>query len=350
MDRPAAASAGATLAELAELSGATVDGDPSLRVHRVATLAAAGPGDIAFLANPRYQDQLAATRASAVIVAPGAATGTALPKLVSANPYAVYAHVAARLHPAPDAAPGIDPTAVVAADAEVAPGASIGPRAVVGAGAIVGAGAVIGAGTVIGAQVSVGAAARLHANVTVYDRCVIGPRTVVHSGAVIGADGFGMAEENGRWVRIPQIGRVVIGADCEVGANTTIDRGALDDTVVEDDVKLDNLIQIGHNCRIGRHTAIAGCVGIAGSTTIGRNCKLGGAAMIVGHIDIADGTVIGGGTSVTSTIEQAGVYTGMFPVLPHREWQKVAARLRRLDELADRVRALERALAKRDAG
>jgi len=169
----------------------------------------------------------------------------------------------------------------------------------------------------------------------------------VHSGAVIGSDGFGMAEEAGRWLRIPQVGRVVVGADCDIGANTTIDRGAIDDTVIEDDVKLDNQIHIAHNCRIGRHTAIAGCVGIAGSTHIGRNCMIGGAAAVGGHISIADGTVIGGATFVTSTIEQAGVYTGMFPPLPHREWKKVAARLRRLDELADRVRALERALASR---
>jgi UDP-3-O-[3-hydroxymyristoyl] glucosamine N-acyltransferase len=166
---------------------------------------------------------------------------------------------------------------------------------------------------------------------------------VVHSGAVIGADGFGMAEENGRWIRIPQIGRVVIGADCEVGANTTIDRGALDDTVIEDDVKLDNLIQIGHNCRIGRHTAIAGCVGIAGSTTIGRNCKLGGAAMIVGHIEIADGTVIGGGTLIFASVTKPGAYTGVFPALPHAEWKRLAAQLRGLGRLGRRVRALERA-------
>ena len=348
MDRSAAA--GATLAELAELSGATVVGDASLRVHRVATLAAAGEGDIAFLANPRYQDQLAASRATAVIVAPGAAGGSALPKLVSANPYATYARVAARLHPAPLPTPGIDPTAVVAPDARIAPSASIGPRAVIGAAAIVGPDAVVGAGSVIGAQVSIGAGALLHANVTVYDRCVIGPRTLVHSGAVIGADGFGMAEENGRWLRIPQIGRVVIGADCEVGANTTIDRGALDDTVIEDDVKLDNQIQIAHNCRIGRHTAIAGCVGIAGSTTIGRNCKLGGAAMVVGHIDIADGAVVSAGTLVFASITAPGVYTGVFPALPHAEWRRVAAQLRGLERLGRRVRALERAGGGDDGG
>jgi UDP-3-O-[3-hydroxymyristoyl] glucosamine N-acyltransferase len=173
---------------------------------------------------------------------------------------------------------------------------------------------------------------------------VLGPRTIVHSGAVIGADGFGMAEQDGRWLKVPQVGRVVIGADVEIGANTTIDRGALGDTVVEDDVKLDNQIQIGHNCRIGAHTAIAGCTGIAGSTTIGRNCKIGGAAMIIGHLDIADGTTISASTGVFESIRTPGVYTSAFPALPHREWQYVASVLRRLRSFANRVRALERVL------
>jgi UDP-3-O-[3-hydroxymyristoyl] glucosamine N-acyltransferase len=165
---------------------------------------------------------------------------------------------------------------------------------------------------------------------------------VVHAGAVIGADGFGMAEEGGRWLRIPQIGRVIIGDDCEVGANTTIDRGAIEDTVIEDDVKLDNQIQIGHNCTIGAHTAIAGCVGIAGSVRIGRNCQIGGAAMISGHLSLPDGTVVSGGTLIAATPDAAGVYTAVFPTLPHRHWRKVASQLRHLDELAERLRALER--------
>jgi UDP-3-O-[3-hydroxymyristoyl] glucosamine N-acyltransferase len=185
----------------------------------------------------------------------------------------------------------------------------------------------------------------LHPNVTVYARGVVGSRTIIHAGAVIGSDGFGMAEEGGRWLKIPQVGRVVIGADCEIGANTTIDRGAIDDTVIEDDVKLDNQIQIGHNCVIGAHTAIAGCVGIAGSTRIGRNCKIGGAAMISGHLRIADDVVISGCTGVFHSIEQPGVYTGAFPALPHREWQHAMSGTRRLRSLEARIHALERSIA-----
>jgi UDP-3-O-[3-hydroxymyristoyl] glucosamine N-acyltransferase len=185
----------------------------------------------------------------------------------------------------------------------------------------------------------------LDAQVTIYPRCMIGARTLVHSGAVIGADGFGLADDDGRWHKIPQIGRVIVGADVEIGANTTIDRGAIDDTIIENDVKLDNQIQIGHNCVIGAHTAIAGCVGIAGSTRIGAHCRIGGAAMISGHLDIAAGTVISAATQVYDSIREAGVYTSAFPALAHREWKHVASQTRRLRELADRVKKLEDGLA-----
>jgi UDP-3-O-[3-hydroxymyristoyl] glucosamine N-acyltransferase len=341
---------GFTLAELGARTGAAVQGDGARRVERVGTLENAGPDAIAFLANPKYRPRLATTRAGAVIVAPADAAATALPCLVADNPYSVYARVATLLHPPAAAAPGVDPTAVIAPDARVDATATVGPRAVVGARTRLGPRSFVGAGAVIGAGVDIGEGATLHANVTVYDHCVVGPRTVVHAGAVIGADGFGMAEEGGAWLRIPQVGRVVIGADCEIGANTTIDRGAIDDTVIEDDVKLDNQIQVGHNCRIGRHTAIAGCVGIAGSADIGRNCKIGGAAMIGGHLSIPDGTVVGGGVVVGHTLDEPGFYGGVFPIIPYRDWQRVAARLRRLDELADRVRSLERALSRRSTG
>lgn len=335
------------LSELAARVGATVDGDGAVSVERVSTLESAGPDSIAFLSNPKYRAQLAATRAAAVIVAPGMAAKTPLPKLVSDNPYATYAKVAAILHPLPAAVPGVHSAAVVADDARLGPGVSIGPNAVIGAGAAIGARARIGAGCVIGAGASIGDDVLLHANVTIYDRCVVGPRTIVHSGAVIGADGFGMAEEAGRWIKIPQVGRVVIGADVEIGANTTIDRGSIEDTVIEDDVKLDNQIQVGHNCRIGAHTAIAGCTGISGSVRIGKNCKIGGAAMIGGHLDIADGTVVSGATQVFDSIDAPGVYTGAFPALPHREWRHVAANMRRLRTMDERVRTVERALALR---
>jgi UDP-3-O-[3-hydroxymyristoyl] glucosamine N-acyltransferase len=334
---------GISLRQLAERCGAELAGDGDVIIDRVATLDSAGEGAIAFLSNPKYRGRLAGTRASAVIVAPDDAQATALPKLVTANPYAAYARVAAILHPPRAPAPGVHPTAVVAGSARVAASAAIGAHAVIGERTQVGERATVGAGTVLGEDCTVGDDCLLYPRVVVYPRSAIGPRTIVHSGAVIGADGFGMAEQDGRWLKIPQLGRVVVGADVEIGANTTIDRGAIGDTVIDEDVKLDNQIQVGHNCHIGAHTAIAGCVGIAGSTTIGRNCKIGGAAMISGHLDIADGTVISASTGVFDSIRSPGVYTGSFPALPHREWKHVAAAARRLRSIFERLRALERA-------
>ena len=331
-----------SLAELAKRTGATLRGDERVLVSRVATLDSADEGAIAFLANPKYRSLLASTRASAVIVAPEMAGDTSLPALVDANPYAIFAKVAALLHPRETIRPGAHPSAVVDPTAKVAATAAIAATAVVGAGAVIGERASIGAGTIIGANASVGEDTVLHARVVLYDRCVVGPRCIVHSGVVIGADGFGMAEEAGRWLKIPQVGRVVIGADVEIGANTTIDRGALDDTVIEDDVKLDNQIQIGHNCRIGRHTAMAGCVGVAGSTRIGSNCKIGGAAFINGHIEICDNVMLGGGTGIYRSITEPGTYSGANLPLPHAEWQRVQIALPRLPELQRRLRRLER--------
>jgi UDP-3-O-[3-hydroxymyristoyl] glucosamine N-acyltransferase len=338
----AASTSGFTLLELAQRVGARLEGDGAVVVRRVTTLERGGDDAIAFLANPKYRAQLASTTAAAVIVAPADAPRTTRPRLVSERPYATYAKVAALLHPAGRPRGGIHPSAVIDPSATVAADAAVGPHVTIGPSASIGAGAALGPGCVVGAGASIGDGATLYPNVVVYAECVIGPRTSVHAGAVIGADGFGMAEEDGAWLRIPQVGRVVIGADCEIGANTTIDRGAIDDTVIGDDVKLDNQIQVAHNCTIGRHTAIAGCVGIAGSTRIGANCKIGGAAMISGHLSIPDGTVVSAGTFVASTLPAAGVWTGVFPTMPFRDWQRNAARLRRLDELADRVRAIER--------
>jgi UDP-3-O-[3-hydroxymyristoyl] glucosamine N-acyltransferase len=339
---PVVATPAFTLADLAARTGAALDGDGSVRITHVAPLDAAASGAIAFLTSTRYRKELATTRASAVILAADAAAATALPKLVHANPYAIYAKIATLLHPRAAPRPGVHPTAVVAEDARVAPSAAIHALAVIGHGAIVGERVEIGAGSVVGAGASLGDDVLLHANVTIGDRCVVGPRTIIHSGAVIGADGFGNAEEGGRWIKIPQLGRVVIGADVEIGASTTIDRGALEDTVIADDVRLDNQIQIGHNCRIGRHTAIAGCVGIAGSVTIGRNCKIGGAAMINGHIELCDGTIIGPATGVMTSTTKPGVYIGVLPAVPLTAWKRMQVELRRLPELARRVRALER--------
>jgi UDP-3-O-[3-hydroxymyristoyl] glucosamine N-acyltransferase len=332
-----------TLSELAAQTGAALEGDGATVVTRVASLETAGPGSITFVIARKHRDRLAQTRASAAIVAPDLAPHTRLPKLVSRNPYATYAKVAAILHPSATPAPGIHASAVVSATARVPASAMIGANAVLGEGVNVGERVRIGAGTVLGEGVAIGDDVLLHANVTVYAECVIGARSIVHSGAVIGADGFGMAEEDGRWIKIPQVGRVVVGADVEIGANTTIDRGAIGDTVIEDDVKLDNLIQIGHNCRIGAHTAIAGCVGIAGSARIGRNCKIGGAAMIAGHIDICDGVVLLAGSGLGKSITVPGVYAGGLPALPHAEWRRLVPNYLRLSALVKRVRALEKA-------
>jgi UDP-3-O-[3-hydroxymyristoyl] glucosamine N-acyltransferase len=334
-----------TLAELARKTGTALQGDGSVAIVRVGTLEGAGEGAIAFLANPRYRSQLAGTRASAVIVAPQDAAATSLPRLVTPDPYGTFAAVARLLNPVSAAVPGIDASAKVHADARVAASASIGPFVVVGAGSVIGERVAIGAHGVIGERCEIGDDSLLHPRATLYAGTRVGPRAVIHSGAVLGADGFGMADVDGRWLRIPQSGGVRVGADCEIGANTTIDRGAIDDTIIEDDVKLDNQIQIGHNCVIGRHTAIAACVGIAGSTRVGANCRIGGAAMISGHLTIAPDSVISGATAIFGDIDRPGTYTGVFPALPYRDWQTVAAQLRRLNELRRRVAALARDLA-----
>jgi UDP-3-O-[3-hydroxymyristoyl] glucosamine N-acyltransferase len=333
-----------TLSELASRVGATLVGDGNVTVLRVGTLENADADAIAFLSSARYRSQLATTRAAAVIVAPDDADATPLPKLVHANPYATYARVASILYPSTLPTPGIDATARVASGASIDPSASIGPYAVIAANARIGARAVIGEHCVIGDHATIGEDTRLYPRVTLYAHSVVGARTIVHSGAVIGADGFGMAQDAGKWLKIPQVGRVVIGDDCEIGANTTIDRGAIDDTVIEDDVKLDNQVQVGHNCRIGAHSAIAGCTGIAGSTTIGRHVRIGGAANISGHLTICDGAVIAGATTVIGNVREPGVYTGVFPLMPQDEWRRAAVEVRRLRMLTSRVAELERAL------
>ena len=339
---PDAPNTGVRLDELAQRVDARLAGDGDIRIVRVATLEHAGPHSISFLANRRYRARLATTHAAAVIVSPEDAAATPLPKLIDDNPYATFAKVAAILHPPEPRVAAIHPSAQIDASARVARTASIGACAVIGANATIGERAVVGANCVVGEEVTVGDDTVLHPGAILYARTIVGDCSTIHSGAVIGADGFGIAEQAGRWVRVPQLGRVVIGSDVEVGANTTIDRGAIDDTVIEDDVKLDNQIQIGHNCVIGAHTAIAGCVGIAGSVRIGRNCRIGGAAMISGHLEIADGTVISGATTVYDSIRQPGLYTGVFPMLLHAEWKRVALQVRRLRELTDRVRGIER--------
>lgn len=329
-----------SLAELAAQFGGDVVGDASVRISRIASLETAYAGDISFITSRRYAGLLAATRAAAVIVPTELKDATALPRIICDNPYAYYARVCALLNPPVRDAVGVHERAWVAASAVVGEGVSIGPGAVVDENAEIGAMAQIGAGCYVGRGARIGAATRLHANSVIYHGCVIGERGIVHSGAVIGADGFGMAMDAGQWVKIPQIGRVVIGNDVEIGANTTIDRGALEDTIVEDDVKLDNQIQIGHNCFIGAHTAIAGCVGIAGSVRIGRYCRIGGSAMIIGHLEIADRVEISAGTLVPKSIRTPGKYTAVFPISEHQEWSRNASLIRHLRELRERVRTL----------
>jgi UDP-3-O-[3-hydroxymyristoyl] glucosamine N-acyltransferase len=323
--------------------GGEIVGAGDTAISRIATLENAGPGDLAFLANPKYRQQLATTRAAAVIMAPPVAEG--LPAaILTPQPYLYYARVAQWLNPPPAPAPGIHPSAVV--EGEVAASASIGPNVWIGPGAMIGEGVVIAANCSIGAGVVIGAASRLAANVAIYPGSRLGARCLIHSGAVIGADGFGFAREaEGRWVKIPQVGRVLIGDDVEIGAGTTIDRGALGDTVIADGVKLDNQIQVGHNVQIGANSAMAGCVGIAGSTVIGARCTVGGGAIILGHLHIADDVNVSAGTLVTKSIHAAGTYSGAVPFLEHGDWLRNFSRLRHLDAMADKIRALEQRLA-----
>jgi UDP-3-O-[3-hydroxymyristoyl] glucosamine N-acyltransferase len=333
-----------SLREIAAQLGGEVLGEGDVAVSRMASLANAGPGDLSFLSDSKYRSLLEVTGASAVVVGKDASSATHLPRIVTDNPYAYFARVSALLNPVPDLVPGIHPSAIVDATASVPASASVGPHAVIGREARIGEFAVIGAGTVIGEHVGIGDHTVLHANVTIYYGCELGSNCIVSSGVVIGADGFGYAEDQGRWVKIPQVGRVLIGNDVEIGANTGIDRGALDDTIIEEGVKLDNLIQIGHNCRIGAHTVIAGCVGIAGSTRIGRHCRIGGAAMILGHLEIADGVTVSPGSMITRSLAKADTYTALMPFQSHDKWLKTAAHLRHLGDMTDRIARLEKEL------
>jgi len=330
-----------SLKEIAARFGGRLLGNAETTVNQIATLESAQAGQLTFLASTKYRPLLAHTRASAIIVGTADAETTSLPRIISDNPYLYFAKVSAFLNPLDSVVPGIHPSAVIEEGAQIDPGAYIGPNVAIGAGSRIGAGSAIMAGCSIGARVSIGSDTRLHPRVVVYNNCVLGNRLIVHSGVVIGADGFGLAMDEGRWLKIPQIGRVVIGDDVEIGANTTIDCGALDDTVIEEGVKLDNLIQIAHNVRIGAHTAIAGCVGIAGSAVIGRHCRIGGGSGILGHTQISDHIEISSYTMIGKSIREPGTYTGIFPFSSHKLWQKNAAQLRHLDELANKMKTLQ---------
>ena len=334
------------LADVVAALGGVLHGDGSLAITRLAPLESADAGSLSFLANPRYAGKLAASAASCVVVAPAQqdlalARGAAI---VTPDPYLYFARLtqwwAARTRPA--AAPGVHPSAVVEPGAQIHPTATIGALAYVGAGARIGAAVVVGTQGHIGAGAAIGEGTRLAPRVTVGDACVLGARGILHSGVVIGADGFGFAPSQGQWIKIEQLGAVRIGDDVEIGANTCIDRGALDDTVLDDGVKLDNLIQVGHNVHIGAHSAMAGCVGIAGSAKIGRHCTAGGGAIILGHLELVDHVHITAATVVTRSILKPGQYSGLFPFDDNASWEKNAATLRQLHTLRDRIRALEK--------
>ena len=320
-----------TLGELAVRFGLGLKGEPGLRISRVATLSHADAGALSFLANTRYRRQMESTRATAVLLGPGDAAACPVAALIDPNPYLAYARIADLLHPQAPSATGIHPSAVVSAVARIADSASIGPLAVIEDGVEIGERVIVGPGCIVQRGARIGADSRLTARVTVYAGVRIGRRCIVHAGAVIGADGFGFAPDAGTWVKVPQVGSVQIGDDVEIGANTTIDRGAIDDTVVEHGVKLDNQIQVGHNVTIGAHTAIAGCVGISGSTTIGKRCMIGGGVGIAGHLTIADDVVVTGCSLVSASIRQAGSYSSGMPTVETRLWRRMVAHLRRLD-------------------
>jgi UDP-3-O-[3-hydroxymyristoyl] glucosamine N-acyltransferase len=334
-----------TLGQLAERLGATLRGAEDRIITGLATLQEAGPEHLSFLANAQYRKYLAQTQAGAVLLAAADAEGHDGDALVVANPYLAYAQLSHLFDRKPPLPAGVHPTALVAADAVIGAGASVGAYAVVESGAQIGPGVSIGAHCVVGARSCIGEGGWLAPRVTLYHDVVIGKRVVIQSGAVIGGEGFGFANEKGVWQKIAQIGGVTIGDDVEIGANTTIDRGALSDTLIGNGVKLDNQIMIAHNVQIGDNTAMAGCCGISGSTKIGRNCMIAGGVGMVGHIEVCDNVFVTGMTMVTRSITEPGAYSSGTAMQPAGEWKKSAARIRQLDEMARRLRELEKQLA-----
>jgi len=331
-----------SLGELAVRFGCELRGNPDVCVERVATLANADARAITFLANPRYRQQLTQTRAAAVILDAATAAHCTVAALVCANPYAVYARISTLLNPPPSMPPGVHATAVVAESARIDPSAHVGPLSVIGERAVIGARAVIGPHTVIEDDVQVAEDVRLVARVTLCHGVQVGPRCLFHPGVVIGADGFGFAPDARALVKVPQIGSVRVAADVEIGANTTVDRGAIDDTVLEEGVKLDNQIQIGHNVRIGAHTAIAACTGISGSTRIGSRCMIAGMVAMGGHLDICDDVTITGTSMISHSITAPGVYSSGIPFEEARAWRRLVGHFKRLGTYAERLKKLER--------
>ncbi len=331
-----------SLEELADRLSLAFSGDPARRLTGLATLDGAGPEDLAFLSNSKYQGRLATTRAGAVILHPDFVDQCPVDCLISEYPYVSFARVSHLFDRSPAATAGIHAAAVVAVDAEIHPGASIGPHAVVEAGATLGEGVVIGAGVYVGHRCRLGAGTRVFPNAVIYHDVHLGEHCTVHSQAVLGADGFGFAPGPDGWEKICQLGGVRIGDRVEIGACTTIDRGALDHTVIEDGAIIDNLVQVAHNCRIGKNTAIAGCTGLAGSTIIGANCTLAGGVGVVGHVEICDNVHVTGMTMVTKSITEPGTYSSGTPMMTTKDWKRSAVRFGQLDAIQRRLAALEK--------
>jgi UDP-3-O-[3-hydroxymyristoyl] glucosamine N-acyltransferase len=336
-----------SLSDLSARFGLELRGDGDRRIDGVGTLGEAGASQISFLANPAYRKTLPSTTAGAVILQERDAPACPTHCLVTANPYLAYARVAALFDPRPAAPPGIHPTAVIASTAEIGNDVSIGAHVVIGDECVVGDGCTIGPGSVLEADSRLGPGCRLYANVSIGYGVRIGRRVIIHPGAVIGADGFGIAHAGDHWEKVPQLGTVIVGDDCEIGANSCVDRGAIGDTVLEEDCRLDNLCQIGHNVLVGAHTAIASMGGAAGSAKIGRFCLIAGHAAVAGHQEIADRTTLGAASKAMKSIREPGTtWSALLPAQPIREWQRSVARLRKLDELARKVDRLEKQLGK----
>lgn len=330
-----------SLGELAARFDCELRGDAGIEIRSVAPLHRGAPDSLSFFSNPALEPQLAATEAGAVVLREEDVDKCPTACLVNSNPYACYARIAGYLHPPPPFEPGIHPQAFVADSAEVSPSAFIAANASIADKAIVGDGCYVGEGAVVGPDCKLGSDSRVLANATIVRNATIGERCIIHPGAVIGSDGFGNAMTPQGWVKVPQLGGVRIGNDVEVGANATIDLGALGDTLVGDGVRLDNLVHLAHNVELGEHTAMAAQSGIAGSTVVGKRCMLGGQAGIVGHVTICDDVIINGKTMITKGISEPGVYASGFPSEPVKQWNRLVAQLRRIGKLQERVRKLE---------
>ena len=334
-----------TLDELAQHVAGEVKGDASYEIEAIGTLDKANSRQISFLTNPSYRKQLATSQAGAVIMSAKDAEQCPINAIISSNPYAAYAKIAALLSPPQTYDAGIDSAAHIATDTNISQSASVAAGVVIESGVELADFVRIGPGCVLQKNVKIGKNSVLSANVTVAYDCEIGDDNIIHPGVVIGADGFGHAFDNGHWVKVPQLGRVLIGNDVEIGANTTIDRGAIEDTIIEDNVKLDNQIQIAHNVIIGAHTAIAGCTAVAGSTKIGKHCRIAGMVGIVGHLEIADNVTVTAKSLVSGSIKKAGVYSAGTPLEPSQQWRKNTVRFKHLDEMAKRLNKLEKQIS-----